>query len=133
MLATRWRWPAIGAAVLLAAALAAAFASARRDGDSDQARAACIDAKRAEARYVVVRDAYERGLLGPRVQVRRSVDPRAAAVLFQPDGRLRAWEGMPAPARKELLDWAASDPVYAKTGPAQERAAQSARRDCLSS
>jgi hypothetical protein len=132
MLATRWKWLAVAFVLALAFALAAFAAARRGDGDDFEARVACIDSKRGEARYVVVRFAYERGELGPRRVVIQSVDPRARGAIFRPDGDLRSWTGMSRPGRHEFIQWATSGRTYAKTGDAQERAVDAARRDCWS-
>jgi hypothetical protein len=126
------RWVGLGAAALVAIVVVGAAVASRDDDDRDPAaRSACILQKREHARYVVVSAAYARGELGPRRQVLRSVHPRALGAIFERDGDLRRWASMGEPARNEFLDWAASDRIYARTGQAQERAADAVERaDC---
>jgi hypothetical protein len=132
MRATNRSWIVGGVVAALLIAVGAAFAYGRNDHkESWLQRSVCILAKREHARYVVVRAAYQRGELGPEAKVVKSVQPKARAVIFEPDGDLRRWESMSEPGRNEFVDWATSGAVYAKTGAAQENAvAQIDRKDC---
>lgn len=121
------------AAALAAVALAAAAIAAGRGEDDDdyRARIACLESKRAFARYVVVADAYERGELGPRAQVVASVHPKARRVVLEPDGDLRRWNAMSRIGKHEFLQWATSGEVYDRTRDEQTRAVDAiTREDC---
>jgi hypothetical protein len=125
-----WVWlvVALAAIVIVSAAVAKG-----RGGSDDEVgkRAACIANKRAYARYVVVNDAYERGELGSRREVMRTVHPKARGAIFEPDGDLRQWSAMNRAGKHEFLQWATSDPTYRKTRSAQDRATDAiTRADC---
>jgi hypothetical protein len=109
------------AAVLVLATLATA-ACGGSDGEDSSRRADCILAKENEARYIVVKDAYERGKLGSRQAVLAAMQPEARPAVFKADGDLRAWDRMGPAARNEFLQWATSGMVYEKTGDVQTRA-----------
>jgi hypothetical protein len=107
--------------VLVLATLATA-ACGGSDGEDSSRRADCILAKENEARYIVVKDAYERGKLGSRQAVLAAMQPEARPAVFKADGDLRAWDRMGPAARNEFLQWATSGMVYEKTGDVQTRA-----------
>jgi hypothetical protein len=126
---SRWVWVVVGLAAIVI--VGAAFAKGRSGEDNFSKRVACIDNKRAYARYVVVRDAYRRGELGSQQVVIRSVHPKARGVIFEPDGDLRGWNAMSRIGRHEFLQWATSGRVYRKTEAAQTRATDTiTRADC---
>lgn len=123
----------VGAGVAACALAVAAIAAGRgdRSGDGWRERTACLVNERAEARYLVVRAAYEWGVLGPRAEVVGSVHPKARDAIFLAGDELREWEEMEPAARHEFVEWATGGDVYARTKDAQTRAtAAVTREDC---
>lgn len=117
-------------AVLL---LVVAFGAGACGGDSPTPGqiGGCLSSERAQARYLVVRAAYEWGVLGERDDVIRSTHPKVRNLIFDPAGELRDWEEMEPPVRGEFLDWATTGEAYARTKDAQTRAFETVtREDC---
>lgn len=131
MPATSGRVWVVVIALVAALALGALAFSRGNEGPTPGQIGNCLNSERGEARYLVVRAAYEWGVLGDRAVVVRSADPKVRDLIFDAAGELREWEEMQPVVRHEFLQWATSGDVYARTKDAQVRAtAVTTREDC---
>ena len=126
--------PAWTLAAVVAVLVVVVAALALEDDDSPALvgeRAQCISNQRHEQRYIVVRDAYERGELGTFEEVSADLKPAVVRAIFTDNGELRDRDAMTAQGQVAFTRWALSEPVRAKTRDAQDRAVATVdRSDC---
>jgi hypothetical protein len=109
-----------------------AVALAGCGGDDDEAREACEENVRKAAEAIVIDVMYENGDLGPKDEVREEIERGAGPdeELFEPGGRLRAWNELDAAERTTLVNFWTSDRIHRLTADARERARGFVETNC---
>jgi hypothetical protein len=123
------RIPALALALL-------ALAGCESNSEARERRDSCIHEARNAAEARVVIRYYRQGKLGPKDEIRRSLegvryDDGKRPRIFDERGRMLPWEKMDKPGQSTILDWMNNNPkIESITTPEREAVLERLKPDC---